>query len=1833
MSVQKFCFLVVIAVAGSCAATGEAVFRAAGLLACAAFGEPMLSDITMPGDPVIGVPNDGNWPGGEAPELAIDGLVGTKYLHFGGQTQPTGFRVTPSHNERVVAGLTFTTANDAPARDPIAFELSGSNVSINGPYTLIAEGEIVDFKQAFEWPRYTMNVTPIRFPNKTPYKHYQVMITAVRDPAHANSMQVAEVELLGADLREWPPEVDAGKDRIVMLPHTAVQLNGTVIYYGDHPELLTMAWSVGAVPDGANAADVVFEPGSTVEDPRVVLPAVAGSYVLKLSATDGTLNAEDTVRIIVVESLRPAGDLDGDRVVGLADLEILAANWLGDSGKGDIDGKNGVDMEDYSLMAEVWGVEGPSVLINEFMAVNNSKHPLEQGELLDEDGQSSDWIELLNVSERPVSLKGWYLTDDADDLTKWELPEVVLGLGAYLVVFASGKDRNDPEGELHTDFSLSSEAGYIALVRPDGRTVEHAHTYPPQFAGISYGMAAPEGIPSLTLDLVREGTDAWALVPKDDSLGLTWTEPEFDHSGWKAGRTGVGYDYASLVGLDVSEMRGVNQSVYIRIPFEVEDLSNLHSPTLHMKYDDGFIAYINGGLPVLGRNDPADPKWNSGALFGHSDSQAVNFVSFPLAEEAIGNLRVGTNVLAIHGLNNGVTSSDLLITPWLTVQQDNETTPTSLRGFFYEPSPGRSNHYGLIDLGPSIREVTKNPRRPSDTDDVVVTAMVEPTYEAVASVRLHYRVNFDAETDVAMVDDGIGPDATAGDGVYTAVIPHTAFGPGQMVRWYVTAEDDKGVRTREPMFLSADNSPEYYGTVVSDTSVQTNLQVFEYFVENTAAAGTRSGTRASVYFRGEFYDNVFIRLRGGNTTHGRKIAFNNGHLFAFDPGLPRVDEINLNEQGNDPSYIRQPLAWETYAKAGLTASICFPLHVRMNGSYLGVRIFVEQPDTHLIERAGLDKLGALYKVYSDLSTLTGEQPPRKVSRRWEDLSDLQALVDGISAANPNWAEYLFDNVNIAAVINYMTSSVIVHENDHTHKNFFLYRDTEGTGEWMFLPWDKDLTFGINSGIAGVIADQDWPTDPLRSPSHPFYGDSTHQKVDYKWNRLFDAITRHPVTRQMYLRRLRTLMDEILQPSSTPMAERYYERRIDELAQMLYPELGTSISSHINDLKTQYLMVRRRHLFENHSIHNPTYPDNAGIPDAQVAEPVIEIGTIDFNPVSGNQDEEYIALANPGTDAVDISGWRLAGGVSHTFTAGTVIPAGGTLYAAADARAFRGRAVSPKGGEQRLVQGNFSGSLSNWGETVELYDAGDRLVASVTYAGNPSDAQRYLRISEMMYHPRDAEAGTGYSDEDYEFIELVNIGPVELSLSGVHFSDGITFTFPSDAVIAAGAYVVLVRNPEAFSQRYAVGPGVMVYGPYAGNLSNRGERVKLDDATNSTILEFDYDDGWYIITDGDGFSLTVVDPVQTSHKDWSRRSTWRASTVKDGTPGAADTGPASESVVINEVLAHSHNAAPDWIELRNMTDVPINIGGWFLSDSDGDEASRKKYEIAPDTVIPAGGFIVFREDVHFGASASGPGTRHVPFGLSEGGEVVHLQSAVNGVLTGYAVTEDFGASATGVTFGRYEKASLSRGYDFVMMQMPTPGGANSQPAVGPVIITEIMYAPRSGGEYIELHNITEQAVACEDVVSEELSGDANPPLRWATVPWRFTNGIDFEFLSGVSIPAGGYLIIAQDPAAFNAVYGAQLPAGVQVLGPFANDTKLNNSGERVTLSRPGDKEWMKERYYIRVDSVEYDDRDPWPEAADGSGASLQHLHPDSDDVTRLYTNDPANWTAAAPAAGR
>ena len=319
------------------------------------------------------------------------------------------------------------------------------------------------------------------------------------------------------------------------------------------------------------------------------------------------------------------------------------------------------------------------------MAVNNTG-------LDDEDRDETDWIEIYNAGMNPVNLEGRYLTDDVNDLRQWSFPEVILEPDAYLVVFASGKNRRDPLAELHTNFRLSGSGEYLGLILPDGETAawEFFPAYPRQAPDISYG---PVSSTAETM-LLMSGALAKALVPSDGALEPTsevseslrpWTEEGLDDLSWLTGTTGVGYDYPRLIGLDVSEMLNVNETVYIRVPFVVQDPSAIKALTLRMRFDDGIIAYINGH-EVARDNAPApgEETWNSVALASRADSIAVNPVDFPIPQFDF--LHVGTNLLAVQGLNHRIGSSDLLIIPELLATI--ETIDSSVCQFFPTPTPG-----------------------------------------------------------------------------------------------------------------------------------------------------------------------------------------------------------------------------------------------------------------------------------------------------------------------------------------------------------------------------------------------------------------------------------------------------------------------------------------------------------------------------------------------------------------------------------------------------------------------------------------------------------------------------------------------------------------------------------------------------------------------------------------------------------------------------------------------------------------------------------------------------------------------------------------------------------------------------------------------------------------------------------------------------------------------------------------------------------------------------------------------------------------------------------------
>ena len=160
----------------------------------------------------------------------------------------------------------------------------------------------------------------------------------------------------------------------------------------------------------------------------------------------------------------------------------------------------------------------------------------------------------------------------------------------------------------------------------------------------------------------------------------------------------------------------------------------------------------------------------------------------------------------------------------------------------------------------------------------------------------------------------------------------------------------------------------------------------------------------------------------------------------------------------------------------------------------------------------------------------------------------------------------------------------------------------------------------------------------------------------------------------------------------------------------------------------------------------------------------------------------------------------------------------------------------------------------------------------------------LRISEIMYHPADTD---NPNDPNTEYIELTNIGAETISLNLVRFTNGIDFTFPSTELAPAG-YCLVVKDLAAFKAKY--GSTLPVAGQYSGSLANAGERIELADATDTTIHSFRYEDDWYDSTDGDGYSLTIIDAAHPDLETWSQPTAWRSSTQKNGSPGKADATP-------------------------------------------------------------------------------------------------------------------------------------------------------------------------------------------------------------------------------------------------------------------------------------------------------------------------------------------------------
>jgi hypothetical protein len=445
---------------------------------------------------------------------------------------------------------------------------------------------------------------------------------------------------------------------------------------------------------------------------------------------------------------------------------------------------------------------------------------------------------------------------------------------------------------------------------------------------------------------------------------------------------------------------------------------------------------------------------------------------------------------------------------------------------------------------------------------------------------------------------------------------------------------------------------------------------------------------------------------------------------------------------------------------------------------------------------------------------------------------------------------------------------------------------------------------------------------------------------------------------------------------------------------------------------------------------------------------------------------------------------------------------------------------------------------------------------------PLGDSKKLKINEWL-----ADGNVLYNDD---FIELHNGHDVPVELSGLYITDNTVsqkskHQFGPLNFIEAHGFAVLDADGRD-------GPGHVDF-----RLSSKHEILGL------------YDE-----------QLNLIDKViyygQTTDVSQGR-SPDGAETLEfftTPTPGFANV----DTVVINEVLAHSHAEAHDWIELYNVTIAPIDISGWFLTDNNN---NLKKYEIPVSTIIYPDDYFVISE-----AEFRNPNDlENVDFALSEDGERVILSAGSNGVLTGYQREVEFGASATGVSFGRHQTSTGA--WHFVPMDTTTQDGPNDTgPKLGPIVISEIMYNSGDGDvEYIEFYN----------------TGPSKTLQEWDNVlndyvPWAISNGVDYVFDPGTIIAAGERFLVVKNASAFGVRYAA-VPAGTKIFE--WTDGSLSNDGEAVQISLPGDID--DERMYISVDRVRYDNTAGWPVAPNGTGKSLTRISLDA------YGDDAGNWIAA------
>lgn len=1373
--------------------------------------------------------------------------------------------------------------------------------------------------------------------------------------------------------------------------------------------------------------------------------------------------------------------------------------------------------------------------------------------------------------------------------------------------------------------------------------------------------------------LVLDAGATWRYAKGKTAPPADWMNEGFDDSAWSAGPTPVGYDPGVAIGTRLDDMRSGYSDFFLRRTFTVANAAAVTSLTLEALYDDGFKVWINDA-DLLDVSMPAGtvPFDQLASPVRENDAFEIRSITVPPGLLRDGDNVIAVQVAnSSLGQSSDCFFDARLRT--VTGPTGRGPTPGRINATFTSKIPPAIRQLEQSPQQPGSGQpvvISAKVTSAAGIGSVVLQYQVVEPGGYIEWSDAAYATNWTA---APMNDVGISGDTKAADDVFTVTLPGTLQKHRRLIRYRIVATDATGLAVTAPYaddpqpnfaYFCHDGVPAWNGAVqpggagalgqaftVSGTEMN-RLPVYYLIAKKTAVENCTWLDRShgdeyfwvgTLVYDGVVYDHIHFRPRGGVWRYAMgknmwKFDFNRGHDFQprdnwgrrlgtawtklnLGASIQQGDYQHRGEQGLFESVgfrlfqlTGQPAMHTTYVQFRIVDEAAeVTTGNQYAGDFWGLYLAVEQPDGRFLEEHGLAD-GNFYKMEGG-----GGDPNNLSPTGPSNGSDLTAFM---SAYNSRPAESWWrTNFNLTAYFNYQSIVQAIHHYDIADgKNYFYHHDPD-TGRWMVTPWDLDLTWADSMYRSG----QTGGDEPFKSlllsnfssnPANPNIAREFRNRVreirDLLWNQdeAFRLIDEH--ARLLRGSESTTILDaDRGQWDYNPVMNNSSIVNLSKAGWGRFYQMGTPT-------KTFAGMVQLMKNYVTYRASNASFSlDTMATEPQRPAQP-----TIAYDGPAGFPDNRlHFTVSEFSGSAFGSIKWRLAeisraGHPAYDPTEPEHYEITPVWESAEIATASREITIPPgaaKVGHLYRVRARYTdttGRASNWSTAAE-FTAGA--------PDNTATLAASLRVSELMYNP---PAGT-----EFEFIELRNLSPnAALDLAGVTFTAGIQFTFPPGSTLPANGYALVVQaaadnNFAAFRTHYGLAAGVAIFGPYSGSFANNGETVTIKTAPNGTeLISFTYGDGrgWPPAADGTGHSLVPHTGTESqSTRALDDPGNWRGSAVIGGSPGRADPIPAP-TVMLSELAAHTHYADPahpeydsnDWIELGNPGPDPVNLAGWFLSDSASD---LRKWALPAEDLAP-GAFVVFDELTGF----------HQPitagFGLSQAGETVFL-SHLDGTDQPRVVDAvAFPGQELTFTWGR-----LPATPEVWAQLLPSPGAPAGSRAPVPLVINELMfqpYAARVGtnvtdnvaDEFVELYNPNPAAVTLSDTNGA----------------WRLNGGISFTFPAGTVVPANGYLIaVPFDPTNTVAVAQFRQRYGVgtepALVGPYTG--KLGNNGDRVALERPllPDRP-VEPAAWVLLDEVIYGVAWPWPEGTtDGHGQSLQRVD------SLAPGGPPGNWRAAWPTA--